>query len=234
MALNADPKPGRWILPLVVLGMVAFTYFFVRALPSGSDEGSPDTTLGASDTTISDENGEATEDTIPTDTEPADPVAQGYLEGVDSILGSMQELQQEMAAVNGGFDADPREVEYSDAVDRLTALAQQADGLVGQLDELQAPDSLSTNHETIRTAVTTAAAAANEALEGLQSDDDGTQRRNAVTAFDTAVSDLQTAVGNARSAAGLSSPTTTEGPSDTTPDTTEGTSDTTEGDEGNG
>ena len=31
MALNADPKPGRWILPLVVLGMVAFTYFFVGA-----------------------------------------------------------------------------------------------------------------------------------------------------------------------------------------------------------
>lgn len=233
MALNADPKPGRWILPLVVLGMVAFTYFFVRALPSGSDEGSPDTTLGASDTTIS-ENGEATEDTTPTDTEPANPEAQGYLEGVDSILGSMQELQQEMAAVNGGFDADPREVEYSDAVDRLTALAQQADGLVGQLDELEPPDSLSTNHETIRTAVTTAAAAASEAVEGLQSDDDGTQRRNAVTAFDTAVSDLQTAVGNARSAAGLSAPTATEGPSDTTPDTTEGTSDTTEGDEGNG
>lgn len=233
MALNADPKPGRWILPLVVLGMVAFTYFFVRALPSGSDEGSPDTTVGAADTTIS-ENGEIPEDTTPPDTEPADPEAQGYLEGVDSILGSMQELQQEMAAVNGGFDADPREVEFSDAVDRLMALAEQADGLVAQLDELQPPDSLSTNHETIRTAVTTAAAAANEAVEGLQSDDDGTQRRNAVTAFDTAVSDLQTAVGNARSAAGLSAPTTTEGPSDTSPDTTEGTSDTTEGDEGDG
>lgn len=233
MALNADPKPGRWILPLVVLGMVAFTYFFVRALPSGSDEGSPDTTVGAADTTIS-ENGEIPDDTTPTDTEPADPEAQGYLEGVDSILGSMQDLQQEMAAVNGGFDADPREVEFSDAVDRLTALAEQADGLVAQLDELQPPDSLSTNHETIRTAVTTAAAAANEAVEGLQSDDDGTQRRNAVTAFDTAVSDLQTAVGNARSAAGLSAPTTTEGPSDTSPDTTEGTSDTTEGDEGDG
>lgn len=244
MALNADPKPGRWILPLVVLGMVAFTYFFVRALPSGSEEGSTDATVEASDTTLA-QNGEETEDTIaPEETSPAGPEAQGYLDGVGGILGSMQDLQQEMAAVNGGFDADPREVEYSDAVDRLTALANQAENLVAELDELQPPENLSTNHETIRTAVTTAAGAANEALEGLQSDDDGTQRRNAVTAFDTAVSDLQTAVENARSAAGLSAPTTTEAPSDTTEappettegpsETTEGTSDTTEGDEGNG
>jgi hypothetical protein len=51
MALNPDPKPGRWILPLVVLGMVAFTYFFVRALPEGAEEPS-DTTVSASDTTF--------------------------------------------------------------------------------------------------------------------------------------------------------------------------------------
>ena len=47
MAVNPDPKPGRWILPLVILGMIAFTYFFVRSLP----EASPDTTLAPGDTT---------------------------------------------------------------------------------------------------------------------------------------------------------------------------------------
>lgn len=241
MALNADPKPGRWILPLVVLGMVAFTYFFVRALPSGSEEGGSDTTLSAAETTEG-ENGEETPtDTAPPDTSAVDPATQSYLEGVGAILTSMEELQREMAAVNGGFDADPRTVEFSDAVDRLSALADQADGLVEEFDQLEPTEPLTTNHETIRTAVTTAAAAADEAVEGLQSDDDGTQRRNAVTAFDTAVADLQTAVGNARSAAGLSAPTTTAPPDDTTPDTTEGTTDTTEaspdtteGDQGDG
>lgn len=229
MALNADPKPGRWILPLVVLGMVAFTYFFVRALPSGSEENPSTTTIGATDTTVGDNGGGGeTTDTTPPSTDNVDPASQDYLTGVGDILSSVQELQQEMTAVNSGFDADPREVEYSDAVDRLTALAEQADGLVTQLDELQPPESLGNNHETIRTAVTTAAAAASEALAGLQSDDDGTQRRNAVTAFETAVSDLETAVGNARSAAGASPPPTTEGSTDTT----EGSTDTTGGDEG--
>src|SRR5690606_28312697 len=66
MAVNADPKPGRWILPLVVLGMVAFTYFFVRALPSGSEPGEETgTTLAASDTTVPADGEESPDDTTP-------------------------------------------------------------------------------------------------------------------------------------------------------------------------
>lgn len=233
MALNPDPKPGRWVLPLVVLGMVAFTYFFVRALPAGTDNGTTDTTVSATDTTLAGENGTtATTTTAPGSTDPGsvDGPTQAYLDGVTGILTTMEELQREMAAVNGGFDADPREIEYADAVDRLRALAEQAEGLVTQLDELTPPDSLSTNHETIRTAVTGAAAAAEEALAGLQSTDEGGQRRDAAEAFDSAVADLQTAVGNARSAAGLSSPTTdTTEPAEDTTDTTEGATTTTEG-----
>lgn len=229
MALNPDPKPGRWILPLVVLGMVAFTYFFVRALPEGTEEPS-DTTVSASDTTFpgtdTSPDGSSPSTTAPTDSS-LDPETQAYLDGVGVILTSMEDLQREMAAVNGGFDADPRTVEYGDAVDRLTVLADQAAGLVEELDSLTVPEALATNHETIRTAVTTAATAADEAVAGLQSTDDGSQRRNAVEAFDTALADLQTAVDNARSAAGLATaPPTTEG----TTDTTEGTTDTTTGD----
>src|SRR3970040_1221947 len=59
MAVNPDPKPGRWILPLVILGMVAFTYFFVRSLP----EASPDTTLVSGPTTTVPADGETT--TVP-------------------------------------------------------------------------------------------------------------------------------------------------------------------------
>lgn len=224
MAVNADPKPGRWILPLVVLGMVAFTYFFVSALPSGSEEtGGPGTTIAASDTTVPANGEEPTDGTTPPTSPQVDAETQAYLDGVAGVLASIQELREEMAAINGGFDADPRTVPYSEAVDRLTALAENADGAVAELDALTPPAALTTNHETIRTAVTTAAAAADEALEGLQSDDDGTRRREAVDAFDQAVSDLETAVENARSAAGLAAPATTA-PSGTT-DTTEAAGD---------
>jgi hypothetical protein len=54
---NYDPKPGRWMLPLVVLAMVAFTYLFVRELPSAAQgsENDGSTTTGASTTTIGDD-----------------------------------------------------------------------------------------------------------------------------------------------------------------------------------
>ena len=218
MAMNPDPKPGRWILPLVVLGMVAFTYFFVRALPTGTAETPSDTSLPSAATTVPDdgEPGPGSSTTLP-DTA-ADPAVQAYLDGAQAVLTSLEELQREMASVNGGFDADPRTVDYQDAVDRLGTLAEQADGLVEEIDALTPPETVATIHEAIRTAITTAAAAADETLAGLQSTDDGTQRRNAVAAFDTAVSDLQTAVANARSAAGLeSAPDTTQPPGTTTP-----------------
>src|SRR5690606_24946524 len=109
---------------------------------------------------------------------------QAYLEGVGSVQASLEELQREMAAVNGGFDADPRTVPYQEAVARLEVLADSAAGLVEDIDALAPPEALATNHDAIRTAVTTAAAAADEALAGLQSTDDGSQRRNAIAAFD--------------------------------------------------
>ena len=212
MALNPDPKPGRWILPLVVLGMVAFTYFFVRALPSGTAAPSETSLLAAETTQPAGTKTSTPASTATTAAPVTDPAAQAYLEQVGTILSALEDLQREMSAVNGGFDADPRTVEYSDAVDRLQTLSEQANALIDQIDALTPPASLATNHETIRTAIVTAASAADEALTGLQSNDDGTQRHNAVEAFDTAVSDLRTAVTNARAAVGLSSPSdTTEG-----------------------
>lgn len=234
MAINPDPKPGRWILPLVVLGMVAFTYFFVRELPNDTQpEASPTTSVPgtATDDTGANGGGDEGGEGATTTTAPVngalDPAEQAYLDGVAAIAQSMTELQTEMAAVNAGFDADPRTVEYSEAVDRLTALSNEANGLVEQIDGLTPPESLSADHETIRTAVSTGAGAAADALAGLQSDDDGTQRRNAVEAFDQAVADLQTALDTARATVGAAaapSPDTTAPATDTTGDTTEDTS----------
>ena len=43
MTFSTDPKPGRWILPLIILAMVGFTYVFVSSLeeqvPAETDAG---------------------------------------------------------------------------------------------------------------------------------------------------------------------------------------------------
>lgn len=220
MALNPDPKPGRWILPLVVLGMVAFTYFFVRELPVDDTEPvATDTSTPGDGITPTDNTGDpgsSTPTSTPGDVVSADPETQAYLDGVAAIQTAVTDLQAEMTAVNGGFDADPRTVEYSDAVDRLEALGATANEQVTAIDALTPPDNLTDVHNQIRTAVVTAAGAGEDALAGLQSTDDGSQRRNAIAAFEQASADLQTAIATAQSVAGAT------GGSGGTTDTTDG------------
>ena len=96
MAVNPDPKPGRWILPLVILGMIAFTYFFVSELP----EASPDTTLVGQETTTT-TLGTATTTEASGGGE-LDPEIQAYLDELDAINSELQLLNTEMVTVNTG------------------------------------------------------------------------------------------------------------------------------------
>lgn len=199
MAVNPDPKPGRWILPLVILGMIAFTYFFVRSLP----EASPDTTLVAGPSTTAGVGGDGSTTTVPGATgSTVNDAAATYLAELDRINGELAALDAELTAVNTGFDADPREIEYSDAEPRFEAVVAGAQGLADQVAALVPPPGLEANQEALSGAIGLAADAAAEALAGLQSDDPGDLRRAAVAAFTTAATDFDAEVENARSAAG--------------------------------
>jgi hypothetical protein len=199
MAVNPDPKPGRWILPLVILGMIAFTYFFVRSLP----EASPDTTLAAGDTTPTTVGGDGpTTTSTPGGTGSIPDAAAAYISELDRINGEFQALNNELVAVNTGFDADPREIEFGDAETRMEAVGTSAQALSDQVAALTPPAGLEANQEALAAAASLAARAAGEALSGLQSADPGDLRRAAVTAFTGAVNDFDVEVQNARTAAG--------------------------------
>lgn len=176
MAFNPDPKPGRWILPLVVLAMIAFTYYFVRELPQAS----PDTTTPGATTTTT---GDGTGTTSTTTAGPIDPAVQAYVDEVRSINTDLAAQAAELTAANSGFDADPREVQYSDAVTRFQAVQSATAALLGRLEGLTAPAGLESHHTTLVNALTAADTAATDALSGLQSDDPGTLRRNSVSAY---------------------------------------------------
>jgi hypothetical protein len=196
MAVNPDPKPGRWILPLVILGMIAFTYFFVRELP----EASPDTTLaGQPTTTTAPDSSETTVDDGGTE---LDPETQAYLDELDDINADLQLLTTEMVTVNDGFDADPREIEYEDAEPRLEVVANDTNDLSDQVTAMTVPAGLEVNHDALKTAVQFAALAAGDALDGLRSTDTGELRRAAVEAYVQATGDFDTEVTNAHNAAG--------------------------------
>ncbi len=192
MAVNLDPKPGRWILPLVILGMIAFTYFFVRELP----EASPDTTIAIATTTTT--TAPFTNTTVD---EGLDPEIQAYLDEIDAINAELRVLETEMIAVNAGFDDDPPEISYSDAETRLDALRTAAIALSDRFDALTAPSELAINHDLLKTAMDLAEVGAGDAIDGLRSTDTGERRRTAVQAFSLAVADFDNELANAHNAA---------------------------------
>jgi hypothetical protein len=201
MAVNPDPKPGRWILPLVVLGMIAFTYFFVRSLP----EASPDTTLATGSTVTTAPGGSST--TVPgTGGTTVPGGADAYIGELDRINGEFQTLNTELVAVNAGFDADPREIEYPDAESRMEAVVTQSQALSEAVAALTPPAGLEANQEALASQASLAARAAEEALSGLRSTDPGDLRRAAVTTFTNAVTDFDVEVENARTTAGGTAP----------------------------
>lgn len=199
MAVNPDPKPGRWILPLVVLGMVAFTYFFVRELP----EATPESTLASGIVTT----------TLPGDTQTTldpgtgngatDPEVQAYIAGLEAIDASLQLLQTEMVAVNQGFDADPREIEYPDTEARMESVLTDTNALADQVAAMVVPAGFENNHQALTSAIDLAAGAAADALDGLQSSDPGDLRRAAVAAYTQAADNFNTEVVNTKAAAGV-------------------------------
>lgn len=193
MSMNADPKPGRWILPLVILGMIAFTYYFVRELP----EAAPNTTISAGATSTT-----AADSTTTTEVSPTDPIVQAYLDAVDAINADLQLARTELVAANAGFDANPREVEYPVAVTRFEAVVAETNELVGRFNELTPPEGLDSNHTLLGAELTTTANAANDALGGLRSPDPGAIRRANVQAYVTAAEEFDAQVTALKTAAG--------------------------------
>lgn len=205
MAVNPDPKPGRWILPLVVLGMIAFTYFFVRELP----EASTDTTLApggggvAATSTTTGENGDSSTSTP--GTQPTlDPATQAYLDEIDAINQELQVQRTELVSVNEAFNQDPREVEYPEAEERFEAVETTTQDLATRQSGLTPPEAVSADHESLVSDIDLASESITQALEGLRSTDEGQQRNSAVDAYIQAAEDYDTGVTNTHNTAGSS------------------------------
>lgn len=204
MAVNPDPKPGRWILPLVILGMIAFTYFFVRALPEASNDTSPVAGPGTTTTVPGNDGGGGGTGTSPPTTQEQSslaPETQAYLDEIGAINEELQLQRTELVTVNEGFNADPREVEFSEAEERFVAVETTTQNLADRQTALTPPDALAANHQSLLTAINLASSSITEALEGLRSTDEGQQRNSGVDAYVRAAADYDTEVTNTQNAA---------------------------------
>ncbi len=182
-----DPKHGRWILPLVIAGLVGLTYSFVNALPP-AEVPLASTTLPITTTTAPPET---TTTTLP-------PEIEAFLALVDGYEATAVEIQTEIDETNDAWET--RTIDFATTLERFTAAQVEAQTLS---DSVAATNPPETYTPAWPDAVATAAAlppGIDDIIAGLRASDDGTLRRDAVAAYadlTQAFLDALTAVRNA-------------------------------------
>jgi len=177
---NSDPKPGRIVLPLVLIGMIATTYTFINRVATNND-----IDIIAEETpveTIAEIVVEDTSTTTTSTTLPANYVA--YLEEITAEKIQATELGKEVLEANENWD--DKTVTYQEAKDEFRAFIATAEQFVSTVSDPGPPNeyaNLVTSHEELKTLVNIIYLDTVELLAGLESSDTGEQRADALVAF---------------------------------------------------
>ena len=204
-----DPKHGRWILPLIIGGMVLLTFVFVSGLePSEGVEVTETTAEPPFPTTPSSS----------TTTLPADLAA--YMVLVDAFENETTSFGQQAIAINNDWEA--RNILFNDARSSFNDLRATVSLWEQQVSDAagDAPPELAEAHVALVLAASDLAPAIEDIVLGLEEPDDGTLRRTAMDLYSVEIQDVLDAIQDIRDAATAAAATT------------EGT-DTTNGEDGN-
>ena len=177
---NSDPKPGRIVLPLVLIGMIATTYTFINRVATNNNlEIVTDVTTVE---TIAEEVVEDTTTTSTTTTLPENYVA--YLEEITAEKIQATELGKKVLEANQNWD--DKSVTYQEAKQEFAAFIEDAEEFVITVTDPGPPNeyaNLVTSHEELKTLVNLIALDTVELLAGLESSDTGEQRAAALDSF---------------------------------------------------
>ena len=179
---NPDPKPGRIVLPLVLIGMIATTYTFINRVATNND-----INIIAEETpveTVAEVVVEETSTTTTSTTLPDNYVA--YLEEITAEKIQATELGKEVLEANENWD--DKTVTYQEAKDEFRAFIATAEQFVSTVSDPGPPNeyaNLVTSHEELKTLVNLIYLDTVELLAGLESSDTGEQRAAALDAFNS-------------------------------------------------
>ena len=178
---NSDPKPGRLILPIVLIGMIATTYTFInRVATNNSIEIIEENTT----TTIADQVSEDTTTTSTTTTIPEAVV--NYLEEITGEKIQAIELGKKVLETNQRWDDkattyQEAQVEFQEFIDDFADFV-----IVFTSPGPPSSDaSLSSSHDELTILVNLIYEDTEELLEGLTAPDTGERRSAALESFNS-------------------------------------------------
>ena len=178
---NPDPKPGRVVLPLVLIGMIATTYTFINRVATNNDLDlvSEETTVEtiAEEIVVEDTSTTSTTTTLPDD-------YVQYLEEISAEKIQATELGKDVLEANENWDE--KSVTYQEAKDEFGAFIETAEQFVVTVTDPGPPNeyaNLVTSHEELKTLVNLVYEDTVELLAGLESSDTGERRAAALDSF---------------------------------------------------
>jgi len=180
-----DPKPGRWILPLVVAGLIGFTYVFVNALPA-AEVATPDTPAAGSSTTTT-----TTGEPSTTTTTTLAPAAEEFIEMTLTLESNVNDLADLAQQIND--DWDTRTEDYGTTQDRLEDLEAQTNTLADDTAAIEAPPAIGEWDEIIAGLESLQTAAA-DMIDGLVNAEGSEPRLLALEDYKIAAAEITNAL----------------------------------------
>ena len=180
---NSDPKPGRLILPLVLIGMIATTYTFINRVVDNNNLEIIEES--AQEEEVAEEVVEETSTTSSTTTTLPENYI-GYLEEITAEKLQAIELGKQVLEANQNWD--DKSVTYQEAKQEFADFIEDAELFVAIVAEPGPPSefaNLVSSHEELKTIVNLVYNDTIELLAGLESSDTGEQRANALSSFNT-------------------------------------------------
>jgi hypothetical protein len=193
---NPDPKPGRWILPVLIAALVGLTYAFVTNVPQSPATTS--TTLGSATpatpapTSTTSAPGDTTTTTL-------DPEVEAFIEVSDGLATSASDLSDEAAAINASWEAE--ETEYGPTRDALRDLASRTRQFATAAGIATLPSTVEDLWTDVTAAADLMATAADDMLDGLVNSAGPEKRQASLVTYQEAVDDLTAAIDEAQAAA---------------------------------
>ena len=186
---NEDPKPGRLVLPLVLIGMIATTYTFINRVATNNDleiEPSVEQVVVETDEeTVSEDTTTTTTPTLPREVE-------SYLEEISSEKIQSIDLATKVLESNDKWDNE--DITYQEAKDEFANFIEDAQQFVETVSEPGPPSTfagLVKSHEELKSLAQLIFADTEELLEGLTSSDTGERRSAALDSFNNNINLFQ-------------------------------------------
>ena len=186
---NEDPKPGRLVLPLVLIGMIATTYTFINRVATNNNLDLVQVDEVAVEITTPETVAEDTTTTTTT-TLPSEVVT--YLEEISSEKIQSIDLATKVLEANDKWDNE--DITYQEAKDEFANFIEDAQQFVETVSEPGPPTTfagLIKSHEELKSLAELIFADTEELLEGLTSSDTGERRSAALDSFNNNINLFQ-------------------------------------------